>query len=198
MSTKELLALAKKNGGAISAKDYKRLTESNDIKIKKQKNDTPIFKNNENKHGFQFELKLEHINLNTYRFILIGRHYSTNDVNGWLSFGKRNAYKISIKKAFDDFFLINRKLKPKIPFDKAVMYSISYNPSSRDDDGNRITLKPFRDMLTFYGFIKDDKREYFFEYPNFEIIDKTYKTEIVLIRKDKLPKINDFKDLIII
>lgn len=34
------------------------------------------------------------------------------------------------------------------------MYSISYNKNSRDDDGNRITLKPFRDMLIEKGILK--------------------------------------------
>ena len=201
MNTKEILQIAKKNGGSISAKDYRALmttgtsNKSKQTEIsKKSELKSPVIK--ENKYPFVFNLEVTKVNQNEYKFSLIGRHYSTNDVNGWLSFGKRNAYKLAVKKAFEQYFLINRKDKPKFPFEKAIMYSVSYNPSSRDDDGNRITLKPFRDMLTFNGFIKDDKREYFFEFPNFEVLSKQYKTEIILIKKDKLPVIDDFTDLL--
>ena len=72
------------------------------------------------------------------------------------------------------------------------MYSISYNKNSRDDDGNRITLKPFRDMLIEKGFIKDDSRKHLFELPNFEVTSSEYRTEVYLTRTDKIPSKEEF------
>ena len=204
MGTNDIIDYIKKNGGTISAKEYNKLLKAKDSTIKKDKtlksanakipkssSGTKTIKPN-SKYDFNFALEVEKINNTAYRFVLKGRHYSTNDVNRWLSFGKRNAYKTAIKKAFQDYFLVNKKEKPTECFEKAVMYSISYNPYSRDDDGNRITLKPFRDMLTEYGFIVDDKRACFFEYPNFEQKQKDYKIEVNLIKTDNLPTLNDF------
>lgn len=144
------------------------------------------------KYDFKFKLEIEQISSNECKFILLGRHYSTNDVNRWLSFQKRNAYKNSIKQAFVDYFLQNNDNRLEIFFDKAIMYSISYNKNSRDDDGNRITLKPFRDMLIETGFIKEDSRKHFFELPNFEVPSSEYKTEVYLRKTDKIPSKEEF------
>lgn len=143
------------------------------------------------KYNFKFKLEIEQISENECKFTLFGRHYSANDVNRWLSFQKRNAYKNSIRQAFLDYFEENEK-KLQIFFDKVIMYSISYNKNSRDDDGNRITLKPFRDMLKEKGFIKDDSRKYFFELPNFEVISTEYRTEVYLKRAEIIPTKEEF------
>ncbi len=143
------------------------------------------------KYNFKFRLEIEKINDNECKFTLLGRHYSANDVNRWLSFQKRNAYKNSIRQAFLDYFEENEK-KFQIFFDKVIMYSISYNKNSRDDDGNRITLKPFRDMLKEKGFIKDDSRKHLFELPNFEVTSSEYRTEVYLKRADKIPSKEEF------
>ena len=143
------------------------------------------------KYNFKFKLEIEQISENECKFTLFGRHYSANDVNRWLSFQKRNAYKNSIRQSFLDYFEENEK-KLQIFFDKVIMYSISYNKNSRDDDGNRITLKPFRDMLIEKGFIKDDSRKYLFELPNFEVTSSEYRTEVYLTRTDKIPSKEEF------
>lgn len=179
-SNKDILLLAKSQGGRISASEYRTL-------INKQSTN----KNSSTEYNFQFKLELEQISSTEYKFVLFGRHYSTNEVNSWLSFGKRNSYKNAIKDAFSNYFLINKNKKIKIPFEKSIMYSIAYNTRSRDDDGNRITLKPFRDMLTDTGFIKDDSRKHFFELPNYEILSKEYKIEIYLKQVEQLPTLND-------
>lgn len=56
------------------------------------------------KNNFKFKLEIEQISDNECKFTLFGRHYSANDVNRWLSFKKRNAYKNSIRQAFIDYF----------------------------------------------------------------------------------------------
>lgn len=61
------------------------------------------------KYNFKFRLEIEKINDNECKFTLLGRHYSANDVNRWLSFQKRNAYKNSIRQAFLDYFEENEK-----------------------------------------------------------------------------------------
>lgn len=187
--TNNLVEYAKKNGGVISAADYRALISGKNPLTKKDSN----LKKSE-KYNFAFKLEVLNINPDEYKFSLIGRHHSTNEINGWLSFGKRNAYKLAIKQAFYDFFLVNKNLIPKTSFEKSVMYSIAYNKSSRDDDGNRISLKAFRDMLTEYGFIVDDSRKYFFEMPNFEVLSKDYKLEIYLKKITTLPTLSLFKD----
>lgn len=195
MSTNSIINYAKKNGGSISAKEYNRLLkEGVKLDFNKTTKESTSKGTKADKYSFSFKLIVEKINDVTYKFTIEGRHYSTNDVNGWLSFGKRNAYKNAIKESFNNYFMINRKDAPKKPFKKAIMYSIAYNPSSRDDDGNRITLKPFRDMLTEYKFILDDKREFFFEFPNFERKSKIYKMEIILIEVENLPTFEDFSN----
>lgn len=193
----ELIKLANSQGGRISSKDYVRLLNNKTINSKKpikkkSKNNTSLKYNSSNKYDFNFILEVEKISNYEYKFILIGKHESTNKANSWLSLGRRMAYKNSIKEAFSNYFLINRTKLIKEPFEKAIMFSVAYNSVSRDDDGNRVTLKTFRDMLKEYNFIIDDSRKYLFEFPNFEVISKEYKMVIYLQYVSTLPTLKDF------
>lgn len=193
-ANEKLLKLVKQQGGRISSKDYRTfLTDK--ASNKRTKNSNEIKKDcSLKKYDFNFVLEVNKISEFEYKFTLYGKHESTNTANSWLSLGKRMAYKNSIKDAFSNFFLLNRRKLIKKPFDKAIMYSIAYNSSSRDDDGNRVTLKTFRDMFKEYNFIIDDSRKYFFEFPNFEVLSKDYKMVIHLKYTKKLPTLMDFEE----
>ena len=102
-------------------------------------------------------------NSELFSFTLFARHRRTNECDSGASMGKRGAYKNTINKAADDYSLLNRKylkiVLPSTPSVNVEMYIISYNPKSRDNDGNSVTLKYLRDILTNLNFIKKDRKE---------------------------------------
>lgn len=204
---KKILSLLKaKRTNSITSKEYNSIVKSPRNKIKINKTMTASeyreflstktkgvlkVKNNE---LFSFTFNIKKIDNQNYLFTLLGRHRRTNECNSWASMGKRGAYKNAIKKAANDYCLINRKylksILPLTPSIDAEMYSIAYNPKSRDDDGNSVTLKYLRDILTNLNFIKDDNRKYFIEKDRKEVLQKEYKIEIYLKLNDKNEKIN--------
>lgn len=174
--------LEKNNTNRISAKEFNRILSTTI-------NEKPSEVNNKNyslrdKYNFNFKFLVEKIDQNTFKFILIGKHISTNTFNGYAAMGKRSAYKRAIKSAAYTYSLLNKKvlceILPLEPFQKATLEPIAYNPKSRDDDGCSVTLKTLRDLLTTYKFIKDDNRKCITQLPVKEVISKEYKIELVL------------------
>lgn len=175
--------IAKSNNGRISAKDYKAImSNSSEVKTKGQKK--PKL------YDYSFVLKVEKISDDEYEFVMYGRHFRTNEYNGWLSLGRRSAYKNAIKQSANDYFLkyrkIYKKIMPLIPFEQCVVLPIAYNPSSRDDDGNSATLKYFRDNLVRLKFAKDDSRKYMRQLLVEEVKSKEYKIVLQLKRVDNI------------
>ena len=182
---KQLLAVAKKNNNSISAKEYKKIISSKS-KPKKQTS----MKSSEYKEflrkkpssakEFLFSLEFEEvIPLEEYRFILNGRHLSTNSMDS-LSFRGRLRYKNAIKKAFYDFALCNKKKLLSSPIDgKVDIYPTAWIKSHihRDDDGYR-TIKTIRDMIVELGFVTDDSPQYMFQHPVKEVLSDCWKIEI--------------------
>lgn len=94
-----------------------------------------------------------------YEITLKGRHYSKNDTN---SFSRRELirYSKAIHKAAEEFALLNRKfIKSLVPFQKAEVEYVFFNPRSRDHDNNSQTIKHFQDTFTNLRLIIDDKRK---------------------------------------
>jgi hypothetical protein len=169
---------------AISAKVLNEILLDT-INNKRKPSNNAIYPSRE-KYDFYFKLDIEKIDCDTYKFILIGKHVSTNTYNGFASMGKRSSYKKAIKNAAYHYTLINRKkykaILPSEPFKKSIITPIAYNPKSRDDDGCAVTIKTFRDCLTIYKFIEDDKRINVTQNRTQEVISKDYKIELILQR----------------
>jgi len=170
---KKILEEAKKNNGHISASTYQKITNK-----KTSTKNKKVYQQIE--HSFSFSV--EKIDEKNFKFILIGKHLSTNRVNS-LSFREKLRYKSAIKKSVEEFMMVfakkNNVLLDK-PFEKAKIIPVAYNPRSRDDDGNSITLKILRDQLTEYNYIVDDDREHLMQEKCQEVINKEYKFEIFL------------------
>jgi len=172
---KQIAAITNKSGtGSISSADYRSIMLG---KSSTAKNKTPKSSN------YSFTFTATRISNYEIKFTLAGRHESTNVINGG-SFRKKLVYKNAIKKAAYEYFLQYRNeyrlLVPDNPYENCTILPISYNPKSRDDDGNSVTLKTIRDILTEYKFIKDDSRKYLKQLPNDEVISKEYKIELIL------------------
>jgi hypothetical protein len=166
---------------SISSAEFNRILLST-ITGKKTKINNTNF--NKNRYDFDFTFNVEKINEKVYKFTLLGKHVSTNTYNGYVSLGKRCAYKNAIKNAAYNFYLINKskfkQLLPESPFENATIEPTAYNPRSRDDDGCSVTLKTLRDMLVTYKFLKDDNRKHVTQLPTKEVINKDYKIELLL------------------
>lgn len=181
---KLLQYLSKQEKNNISAREFNKILATTIKKMPTQANNKSYSQND--KYGFCFKFLIEQIDQDTYKFILLGKHISTNAFNGFASMGKRSAYKKAIKNAAYNYSLLNKKflneISPILPFEKATLEPIAYNPRSRDDDGCSITLKTLRDLLTIYNFIKDDNRKCLTQLPVKEVISKEYKIELLLKR----------------
>lgn len=138
--------------------------------MKEKKNTNPIPAN------FSFVLNLAETE-EGYSGILFGRHYSRNSYGSW---PKRiqMRYKLSIKKAFTDFFRTHRKFKPAALTKFYIFYYV-HNVKSRDDDANYETLKAFRDCFTKNGLIADDTRQHILDTCEKEVLGPEYKIEFV-------------------
>jgi hypothetical protein len=171
--------LTKKKKTRLTTKEYNEIvsntTQANN-KTYSQKN----------KYKYKFKFFVEKIDHDTYKFILLGKHISTNTYNNYASIGRRSAYKIAIKNAAYNYSLMNRRflneITPKIPFEKSILEPIAYNPNSREDDGCFVTIETLRDLLTNYNFIKDNKRKYLTQLPVKEVLSNEYKIELLLKR----------------
>lgn len=140
--------------------------------------------NKKKQTGFSFNLEFEEIvKFKEYRFVLHGRHLSTNRMDS-LSFKARLQYKNAIKKAFFDFAICNKKSLLATPIDgKVEIFPSAWIKSRihRDDDGYR-TIKTIRDMIVQLGFVHDDSPDYMFQHPVKEYLSDCWKIEI-LVRK---------------
>lgn len=171
---KKLLKEAKANNGRISAKDYNAIVGDS-------------AKNSDSKQNlnldFSFEIEL-FLEKNEVKFTLYGRHLSTNVTNS-LHFRNKLKYKSAIKKAVRTYFSVNKKkVGIKNPCNTVVLFPTAYNPKSRDDDGNSVTLKILRDLITEMGYVKDDNRKYLTQEKCSEVLQKEYKIEVVLSCRD--------------
>jgi len=128
---------------------------------------------------FSYSVKRYH---DGFKFILTGRHYSKNSVNGF-SRREKIRYTKAIHEASEDFRLVNlgffRRLKA---FSSAEVSYTFYNPCSRDHDNNSETLKHFQDTFVSLGFIVDDNRKCLSHRKEVsEIIDPVYRAEAILL-----------------
>jgi len=187
---KMLLKVAKKNNNSISAQEYMKIVspKSKRKKHSELKSMTASeyralqSKKTTSKKEFSFTLEFEEIiPFQEYRFILHGRHLSTNSMDS-LSFKARLRYKNAIKKAFYDFAVCNKKRLLKSPIDgKVEIFPTAWIKSyiHRDDDGYR-TIKTIRDMIVQLGFVFDDSPEYMFQHPTKEHLSDCWKIEILV------------------
>jgi hypothetical protein len=186
---KMLLKVAKKNNNSISAQEYKKIVspKSENKKPLKQKSMTASeyralqSKNKSSaKKEFSFALEFEEVvPLKEYRFVLHGRHLSTNSMDS-LSFKARLRYKNAIKQAFYDFAICNKKRLLKSPIDgKVEIFPTAWIKSRipRDDDGYR-TIKTIRDMIVQLGFVVDDSPNYMIQHRTKEHLSNCWKIEI--------------------
>lgn len=162
--TAKILKVAAKNGGRISARDYRDIIKSSAGKEKK-----PL--------DLNFSIDVEEVEGRAYILTFYGRHLSTNDINS-LPFRDGLRYKSAIKQAARLFFLTNRGAVPKKPLKKVRISPTAYNKRSRDDDGNARTIKILRDLLSTYKFIVDDNRKYLIQEKCEEVLQSEYKLEI--------------------
>jgi len=188
---KMLLKVAKKNNNSISAQEYRKIV-SPKSKSKKQSKPKSMTaseyralqskKMTSSKKEFSFTLEFEEIvPLQEYRFILHGRHLSTNSMDS-LSFKARLRYKNAIKQAFYDFAICNKKSLLKSPIDgKVEIFPTAWIKSHipRDDDGYR-TIKTIRDMIVQLGFVVDDSPEYMLQHRTKEHLADCWKIEILV------------------
>lgn len=164
--------VALKNNGTITAKQYREILKSN---VKKSKQ--PV------ENNFSFTLAVEQKTANVYLFTLYGRHLSTNSINA-MSRKDHIRYKNAIKKAFEEWYMINTKKRPKSPFKSAVLIPIHYNKVSRDDDSGVETNKIMRDCIVRTGFVQDDTRKHIMQKKTREVLQKEYKVEMLLLKKN--------------
>jgi hypothetical protein len=164
---KELLKRAKKNNGSISARDYREVLSN-------------VAMRGETEGEYYFEFDAKRVDENSFLFTLKGKHLSTNVIN---TLSRRNhiRYKNAIKESARNFFLVNKKIIPEKAFEKATIKPTVYLRRSRDDDNSKnLTLKTFRDLLSVYGFIVDDKRKNLKQFEDEEVVGKEYKIELLL------------------
>lgn len=163
--------------GSISAKRFNEILSSTgplSTSSSKKKKD----------YNFAFTFTFERLSPKKYKATLYGNHRRVNEINGWLSLGKRMAYKNAIKNAVRYYFLSNRKkLEGTLP-SSALMNThcqpVSFVKRSRDDDANSITMKTLRDTLELNGIIYKDSRKHFTQEKDIEVIDKEMKIELFL------------------
>lgn len=164
---------------SISAKDFLVLMQGEKNKTSKGNKDS------KGVAAFEFRFVAKPLKKTLWLFTLYGKHQSTNAINSF-TFRKKLVYKSAIKKAAKYFFesewlLIKQSSDLSIlPFKKAVMRAVAYNPKSRDDDGCSITLKIIRDIIVSYGFLIDDKRDFLVQEKTYEVIAKEYKIDVYL------------------
>ena len=160
-----LLKAAMKNGGSISAEEYRNIISSKTSKSGRAKN-TEFF----------FTVEVVKLVSNGYKVKMKGRHLSENTVNS-LSLREKMKYKSSIKRAFKDAALLYRNQIPKRDqLGKLHIEPIAYNPRSRDVGNNSATIKIMVDaMVENLGFVKNDSREYVVIEQCGEVISKEWK-----------------------
>jgi len=165
---KQLLK-AVKGKNTISAKEFREAlygkTKPREVQKKRTKTE----------YAFIGEF-LKHTH-DTYEFILKGRHLSVNSINS-LHFKEKLRYKMAVKKAVYDAGLVVKKILPKSTY--CLLSPTAYNPKSRDDDGNSLTLKYIRDAITNLGFARDDSREYLEQKKCDEVLTKEWKISILI------------------
>lgn len=142
----EIVAIAKQNGG-IHAKEFSRIAAGKNAT--KTKSLAP---------RFSFACNIVAVASGEIHVAFRGRHYSKNDISTW-PLRRLLAYKKSIKKAFADAAIINRKIFPKTPYGRVEIRTTIALKRSRDDDNTFDTLKAMRDCCVVYGIIKDDSRD---------------------------------------
>ena len=165
---KQLLKMCK-GKKSISAKEYREALSGGGTQQRK---------NIHTKKVFSFVSTFIKHTPDTYELIVKGRHLSTNSVLS-LSFKDKLRYKKILKQSILDAGLIQKKLLPKKNI-YASLIPTAYNPRSRDDDNNGLTLKYIRDMIVQLGFAKDDTREYLSQGKCEEVISKEWKISMVI------------------
>ncbi len=194
----EILALSKKRNNSIDAQTYAKIcsgqktgtTEKGKVSDRMSAVEYRELMQSTNKSGattqarrFDFTFDVSASKDKThYLFTLYGKHLAVNRINS-LPFRSKLAYKSSIKKAADNFFIVNKKIIPKEAFSKAIITPVAYNKRSRDDDANSINLKILRDIIVSYGFLVDDSRQYLEQEKCGEVISKEWKIEVMLIQR---------------
>lgn len=138
----------------ISASEYKKIKAKGTVK----------------KKNFSFTAEKKVIG-DAICITLYGKHLSYNAYNA-LHFRDKLKYKKAIKRAF---LTIQRHQNP---FFTVKLRYVVYNPKSRDDGANALTLKVIRDAIVLKGFFPDDSRKYIPDTPiEEEVISKEYKIE---------------------
>ena len=169
---KKLLQVCK-GKKSISAKEYREALFGQ--KAKKTTNA---------KRVFSFVAKFIKHTQDVYELTIEGKHLSNNSILS-LNFKDRLRYKKIIRQAVLDAGLIQKRLLPKKNI-YAVLAPTAYNPRSRDDDSNSLTLKYVRDAIVLLDFAEDDSRKYLKEEKCKEILAQEWKLSILITTsKDK-------------
>ena len=189
-----LLAKASKNGGRISAEDYRRaaltthpnaseekIKEGFKICVGKPANQSqPKSINTDFYVDVLYDKKLRY-----YVFTLNFRHLGKNSING-SSMQTRIAYKNLCKKVIQACsltFITKYGGAPKV-FKKVKLDFVFFVPqTSRDRDANFTTINFLIDGLVNAGFLEDDNRDIVIQITEGETVDKNSDYKVVLTIK---------------
>ena len=190
-----LLAKASKNGGRISAEDYRRaaltthpnaseqkIKEGFKICVGKPANQSQQTKslNREYHVDILYDKALKRYDL-TLKF----RHLGKNSING-ASMQTRIAYKNLCKKviqACHTAFIAKYGGFPKIFKRVRLDFAFFVPKNSRDRDANFTTINFLIDGLVNAGFLEDDNRDIVTQITEDEILDKNGDYKVVLTIK---------------
>lgn len=183
LTPEDLKKLARKKG----VKKIDRLTAAEYRELVLSKSGSP-----KTGSGFSFKYEVEILSETSYKVTVYGKHLSNNRINS-ISFKDRIRYKNAIKKAVEEFLVVNKEMRSLRTLEgKVEILFVIYGKYSRDYDNNSITLKAIQDTLTLkmksenryhsLGIIEDDNRDILVPHPDnpIEVKDKEYKIEAIV------------------